>query len=78
MDLTRVDIKIDCHNSKASEIITLIKAAIAKSGLPMTVEVKRVPISRDLNRSNVIVKGNAFNFTGVKILRDAAKEARFA
>jgi hypothetical protein len=74
--LTRVDIKFECHNKTAPSVVAGIANAVSTSGLPMRVDVKRVPIGGDLNNCRIIVKGEAFNFAGVKLVREAVKQGK--
>lgn len=76
MDLTRINTTFECHNKSASSVVASIANAASSSGLPMRISVKRVPIGRDLNNCRIMVTGDAFNFSGVKMIRDAIKQAR--
>lgn len=71
MLINHINFKKEVHNNKALELIDAIKDAIKKSGLPMRVIVRRVPVSRDLNFCNIVVTGDAFNFEGVATIRKA-------
>ena len=76
MDLNRIKTEFECHNKTAASVVASISKAASSSGLPMRISVKRVPIGRDLNNCRIMVTGDAFNFTGVKLIRDAIKQAR--
>ncbi len=76
MDLNRINTTFECHNKTAPSVVASISNAASSSNLPMRISVKRVPIGRDLNSCRIMVTGDAFNFAGVKMIRDAIKQAR--
>lgn len=77
-NLNAVNITMErIHASDVKHVIAALRATIKDSGLPMRVSITRVPQGRgELDRSRVIIKGDAFNFTGSKLLRDKVTQIR--
>lgn len=75
--LTRINSTIESvHNTRAARMVSVIRDAVQESALPMRIDVKRVPVSGDLNFCRIMITGDCFNIGGRKIINDAIKTAK--